>query len=153
MVRKCLWVVPPAVNAMLPAFKMPSPTATVLVPEGLLMVRVPETDNATPGLMLKVVVAPVPKMIDVHAASALTVTLKPDASVTSSPATGTAAPGAPPEVSDQVAILFQFPVATEYFGAAFTAEVGQRIKAPKARIGGIENLMEGRMVFMVVVDD
>jgi hypothetical protein len=43
--------------------------------------------------------------------------------VTASPATGTLAPGVPPEVADHVAVEFQSPVATEYRVAAFTVFV------------------------------
>lgn len=44
---------------------------------------------------------------------AFRVTVKPPSIVTATPAPGTEAPGAPPDVADQVAVLFQFPVATE----------------------------------------
>jgi hypothetical protein len=42
------------------------------------------------------------------------VTVKPPSINTSSPATGIAAPGAPPDVFDQVAVEFHVPVATLY---------------------------------------
>jgi len=46
-------------------------------------------------------------------ASAVTVTVTgPFTNMTSSKIPGTEAPGAPPDVADQVAVLFQFPVAT-----------------------------------------
>ena len=48
----------------------------------------------------------------VHKAVAIsTVTLAPRSINTTSPATGTAAPPAPPEVVDHVAVLFQLPPA------------------------------------------
>ena len=43
----------------------------------------------------------------------LRVTVKPPSITTTSPTAGTEAPGAPPDVADQVAVLPQMPVATE----------------------------------------
>jgi hypothetical protein len=53
------------------------------------------------------------------AEATLTVTVNPPSIKALSPATGALAPGAPPEVADQVALTFQFPVATEYRSAAY----------------------------------
>jgi hypothetical protein len=58
------------------------------------------------------------KVIEEQAAFAVNVTLKPPSIVTASPATGTLAPAAPPEVADHVVVAFQLPVATEKRGAA-----------------------------------
>jgi hypothetical protein len=47
------------------------------------------------------------------------VTVKPPSTNTSSPATGIAAPGAPPDIFDHVAVEFHPPVATLYTLSAF----------------------------------
>ena len=70
-------------------------------------------------LMVSVALAPVPvKVTLAHAAFAVTVTVYPFSINTLSPATGTEAPDAPPDVPDQVEALFQLPDATEYLSAA-----------------------------------
>jgi hypothetical protein len=57
IVISCLTVVPELVKAMLPAFKLPAPTASVFMPEVALgMVMAPETLNAAPELALVTVV-------------------------------------------------------------------------------------------------
>jgi hypothetical protein len=48
-----------------------------------------------------------------HAAFAVMVTVKTPSIKALSPATGKLAPGAPPEVADQVELAFQLPVTTE----------------------------------------
>jgi hypothetical protein len=78
IVIKCLTVAPALVNAMLPAFKIPAPTASVLTPPplGVLgMVMAPETVNVMPELIVNVVAVLVVKFIVAQAASAVTVTL------------------------------------------------------------------------------
>ncbi len=63
------------------------------------------TSELVPLMVIRAVVPPVPvvKLIEVHAALAVTVTVIPLLMVTVSPATGTDAP-------PHVAVLFQFPV-------------------------------------------
>lgn len=56
-----------------------------------------------------------------HAAAAVNVTVKPGEIVTISPATGNEAPEAPPNVADQVAVLFQLLLATAKRLAALAA--------------------------------
>jgi hypothetical protein len=50
------------------------------------------------------------------------VTVYPPSIVTASPAPGTDAPAAPPDVADHVAVAFQFPLATENLVAAETEQ-------------------------------
>jgi hypothetical protein len=121
IVSWCLTAVPPLVNAMLPAFKMPAPTAREFKVAARGMVIAPDTVKVTPELMFRfAVVEAVVKVTEAHAAAAVTVTVKPPSMVTVSPATGTDAPLAPPEVADQVLVAFQFPLATEKRLAAWT---------------------------------
>lgn len=77
-------------------------------------------------------VLPALTVTSVQAAFAESVTVKPPAIVTTSPATGTDAPDAPPKVADQVAVELQLPVATEKRFAAFDNEtVNNKIKTKK----------------------
>ena len=102
---------------MLPAFKMPAPTARVLaVVEVRGIVIVPETDKVTPELMALVLLSVAEsKVIEAHAAFAVTVTVRlPPPMFTISPATGELAAAAPVKlVVDQVVLTFQLPVALE----------------------------------------
>ena len=63
---------------------------------------------------------------------ASSVTVKPPSIVTTSPAPGTEKPGTPPEVSDQVAVEFQGPVATEKRLAALASNPIPTTKTNKA---------------------
>ena len=114
-------MVPPFGHEMLPAFKKPLPTASVLLPllDRARVIR-PETDRVTPELMFNVAEVPVGNTAVPHAASAVTVTVKPDASVTSSPTTGTCA-------GDHVVVLFQFPLPADVMAVALADE------APRSR--------------------
>ena len=114
---------PPLVNAILPAFTVPAPIASVLIPEALPpdpvlgIVITPETFNVNPVLILKVLVCAfvVEKVTFAHEASEVTVTLSLPSITTLSSAPGKIpVPTAdPPEVYDQVVLLFQLPVAME----------------------------------------
>ena len=76
MVIRCLTGPPPLVNAMLAAFKLPSPTARVLIPApDLGIVIAPETVSVIPELMLNEVAVAVVKVMDVQAAPAVIITL------------------------------------------------------------------------------
>lgn len=99
-----------------PLFRVTAPVK-VLVPVALLKFIVPVTDVALFTLMVKPPTVSIERELTVsdpkEAVFALTVTVKPPSIITSSPATGTAAPDAPPDVADHVPVEFQFPVATE----------------------------------------
>jgi hypothetical protein len=112
----CLTVVPGDVNAMLPAFKVPAPTARVLPPEELVLgiVTAPETVKVIPELMLnKVVPLEVVKSTVAHAALAVTVTAVPAPIITASLEVGVV--GFPEPLPDRVQVpeLLQFPVAED----------------------------------------
>lgn len=93
----------------------------VLALASLYNVRFPEIVRETEELTVRIEVAPTEvKVRFVQAALAVTVTVRPFSRKTLSPATGTEAPEAPPEVADHVEVLFQFPDATEYLSAATT---------------------------------
>ena len=77
----------------------------------------------------------------VVAVFAFSVTVKPPSIVTVSPAAGTDAPAAPPEVADQVEVALQLPVATEKRFAALAVE---------AKMSAMRSVRIGRisLVFM-----
>jgi hypothetical protein len=81
--------------------------------------------------MVNVLLLFAPKVIDAQAAATVTVTVRPPSIVTVSPATGTLAPEAPPEVADHVLVAFQLPVATEK--RAFAAMLGDAHSASRRR--------------------
>jgi hypothetical protein len=131
------------VNAILPAFKVPDPTAIRFSPApDLGIVIAPETVKVIPELIVNEVAVVTVKVIDVQAAAAVTVTLNPPSIVTASPATGIGAPGAPPEVVDHVAVEFQLPLATEKRAAAFAMDAVIKIK-PSTKL----NLLAVRAAF------
>jgi hypothetical protein len=85
----------------------------------LPLVYVPFTLNCTTFMVNAVaVVSVLPELIliefKVAAVFTSSVTVKPPSINTSSPATGIAAPGAPPDIFDHVAVEFHPPVATLY---------------------------------------
>ncbi len=69
-----------------------------------------------------------------QADATLTVTVNPPSMKTSSPATGTLAPLAPPELADHVVVTLQLPVATEYRGAPVTLRVPSKKSIVRAKI-------------------
>ena len=77
---------------MLPAFKVPEPTAKVLIKfvAALGIVMAPETFSVIPELIFNVFVVAISsgKVIDPQAASAVTVTVNPRSILTKSPACG-----------------------------------------------------------------
>jgi hypothetical protein len=95
-------------------FIVPSPeiVAAVFDPAALFKVSAPETVRVKLELTERVAAAPV-KVTELAAASAVTVMVWPLAIKTTSPATGAEAPAVPPDVADQVAVEFQFPLTTE----------------------------------------
>ena len=104
-------------KAILATFNDPAPTAMRLEADPLDtrgIVIAPDTVSVIPELIVSEVAVLFVKVIDVQAALAVTVTLKPFSINTTSPATGTEAPAAPPEVADHVEVEFQLPEATEY---------------------------------------
>jgi len=98
----------PDVNAILPAFNMPAPTARRFrFGAALIIVMAPDTVRVFPEEIFTVLFAVVCENVsDVQAALAVTVTVNPPVMVTSSPATGIWAPL-------HVVVAFQFPVAAE----------------------------------------
>ena len=86
---------------------------------GLGIEIAPDTFNLIPELIFNTFGSAASNVMEVQAASILTVTPNPPTRYTLSPATGTDAPEEPPEDADQVDIEFQFPVATEYRLAAY----------------------------------
>ena len=60
MVIKCRTPAPPLVNAMLPAFKLPAPTESVLIKPlfALGIVIPPDTESVIPELIDKVMLLP-----------------------------------------------------------------------------------------------
>ena len=125
IVSLCETVVPELVNAILPAFKVPEPTSTKFkfgaVLSALGMVNAPEMVKVYPASeIVEFEVAPLVKVIDVHAAFAVSVIIAPDAIVTLSPVVGTTPP-------NQVEVLFQFPVtAFEVIFAASTLFINNK---------------------------
>lgn len=114
IVISCLIEVPPLVNAILPAFKVPAPTAIKFTPLlDLGMVIAPATVSVMPVLIVKDV-AVVVKVIDAHAASAVTVTLNPPTIDTAS-----AEPGIKVPVGAHVLGSLQFPLFMEVKLAPF----------------------------------
>ena len=99
-----------------PLFSVTAPVK-VLVPVALLKFIVPVIEVAPVTLIVKAPTVSTEPVLIVRepkaAVLAFTVTVKPPSIVTTSPATGTAAPDAPPDVADQTAVEFQLPVATE----------------------------------------
>jgi hypothetical protein len=71
---------------------------------------------------------------EAQSALAVAVTVHPPSINTSSPATGAEKPGAPPETSDQVAVAFQLPVATEYLLAAFRPMLIMHANVTKTKV-------------------
>ena len=121
IVIECLTAAPPLVNATLPAFKLPAPTAIVFKPapdRGIVIA--PDTLRVIPLFIVREVAVTFVKVIDAQAAFAVTVTLNPPSIVTTSPATGKipAPTAGPPELSDHVVFVFQLPVALEKYVAA-----------------------------------
>jgi len=98
-----------------PLFSVTAPV-NVLAPVALLkvmvpvMLVVPETARVKPPTVRA---DPVAILRFVQAAAAVTVTVHPPSIIALSAATGAEAPGAPPEVADQVEVAFQLPDATE----------------------------------------
>ncbi|MGO8926163.1 MAG: hypothetical protein ACLQU3_04625 [Limisphaerales bacterium] len=96
IVIRCLAAPPPFENATLAAFKVPAPTAIVFVSPvaaALGMVMAPETVNATPELMLTVVLTELVRNVSeaqVSAVSTVTVVAEvPETMTTASPENGT----------------------------------------------------------------
>ena len=89
----------------------------VLIPAVLVRnVMVPETEVAPETVKLKPPTVSDDEaaiLRDAQAAAVVTVTVFEPSIKTSSPATGTLAPGAPPDDIDHVLVELQFPVATE----------------------------------------
>lgn len=80
----------------------------------LFNVMVPDIERVKDAFTVRIAAAPIPvKVILVQAAFAVIVTVHPFSRKTLSPATGTLAPEAPPEVADHVAVEFQLPLVTE----------------------------------------
>lgn len=102
--------VPPAITTV-PIVFVPVVLVNTMVP---FTVVVPLTVKLT---LETVKVEPLAMEIFVQAEVTLTVTFLFPSIKTTSPATGTLAPGPPPEVADHVPVEFQFPVATEYLVA------------------------------------
>jgi hypothetical protein len=100
------------------------PFVIVIVPvllEEPVFPRITAPDTVICELAAKVKVPAPPPLVGLpncilaHAAfETLIVTLSPPSIITTSPATGTLAPEAPPDEDDQVEVEFQLPVATEY---------------------------------------
>ncbi len=65
------------------------------------------------------------------------VTVNPPSMVTAVPAPGTEAPGAPPDVADQVPVLFQLPDATEKRWPSEFDIWAKNIKSTKSTLPGI----------------
>ena len=100
----------------IPDAEMVTSPVKVFVPVALVKLIVPFNDVEPLTVRLKPLTVKVdPEVTEmlVHADAASTVTVNPPSTKTLSPATGTLAPGTPPEVADQVEVAFQFPVATE----------------------------------------
>ena len=98
-----------------PAVSVPVPeiVAAVLVAVAkLFKVTALETVTVIEGFTVRVCALPV-KVIDAQAASTVAVIVCPFSMFTISPAVGNARAALPPEVVDQVAVEFQFPVALE----------------------------------------
>ena len=129
---------------MVPA---PNPMVEVMLPVGRFMVTFPltarELDEAEKLRIPLAVPVIVPIETDAHAAlyplGIVTVRLlAPSPTKTLSPATGTDAPDAPPEVADQVVVTFQFPFAMAYLEAALAVEAPPINTNKRARCGILE---------------
>ena len=83
-----------------------------------------------------------------HCSVSSTVTLNPFSTTTTSPMPGTEAPPAPPEVADQVDVLFQFPVATEYLVAA---KVTLKFRIMEIRAATLSSVFVFMMVLVFTV--
>src|ERR1700722_6651103 len=118
IVITCLWPPPELVYAILPAFKMPAPIATVLVVVvGLGIVKVPAIFNVIPVLMLTVelVVAVERKLKEAQFAVISTATTTPLLIVRASERVGVVAdPATPFAVAAQIEPL-QLPEVTANF--------------------------------------
>ena len=115
-----LFIITAPVNVLVPVAEVivkllpATPPPIVVVPDTVkLKAPTLRLDAIVKSLMIKVA----------QAAFAVIVTLKPPSIVTTSPATGTEAPAAPPVVADQVAVEFQLPLATEKRFAPWTSEI------------------------------
>ncbi len=102
------------------------PVVSVPVP-----VKFPERVSVLPKVIVNV--DPAAIFTDAEATPAeLIVTVKPPSMKTTSPATGTDAPDAPPDEADHVAVLFQLLLATENRLTAFASSPIPTIKSIEA---------------------
>ncbi len=93
-------------------FRLPSFPPSIVDPDAIIIL--PDTVRSSPPPLpiINVPFVAVPTVKFAQAASAVMVTVNPPSIKTLSPATGADAPDAPPEVVDQVAVEFQFPLLT-----------------------------------------
>jgi hypothetical protein len=112
---------------MLAADNVPAPTAIVLVPfsDGAFIETAPEAVSVLEPVMVMPVAAPALLIVIVaHAAAELTVTVKPDAMITSSPTIGC------PVLGVHVEFVFQSVLAAAVYDVAFAV-------APSAAINSV----------------